>query len=66
MKNVVILCGTNIPINTPRDIANFIISIASIFQKKSSVVNTSVYGLIRCDEFWSLNRVIINEVNEKS
>ena len=65
MKNVEILGGTNnIPINTPCDIADCIISIASIFQKKSSGINVSVCGLILHDECWMVNRVIINEVNE--
>ena len=65
VKNVVILCGTNnIQFDTSRDIADCIISIASIFQKKSSVINVSVCGLIPHDECWSVNRVIINEVNE--
>ena len=65
VKNVVILCGTsNTPINTPRDIADCIISIASIFQKKSSGINVSVCGLIPRDECWSVNSVTIHEVNE--
>ena len=65
VKNVVILCGTNnIPIDTPRDIADCIISIGSIFQKKSSGIDVSVCGLIRRDESWSVNRGLINEVNE--
>ena len=65
VKNAVILCGTNnIPIDTPRDIADCIISIGSIFQKKSSGIDVSVCGLILCDESWSVNRGLINEVNE--
>ena len=65
VKNVVILCGTNnIPIDTPRDIADCIISIDSIFPKKSSGIDVSVCGLIPRDECWSVNRGLINEVNE--
>ena len=65
VKNVVILCGTNnVSIDTPRDIADYIISIGSILQKKSSGINVSICGLIPCDEDWSVNRVLINEVNE--
>ena len=65
VKNVVILCGTNnISIDTPRDIAGCIISIGSILQKKSSGINVSICGLIPRDEGWSVNRVLINEVNE--
>ena len=48
----------------PRDIADYNISIASIFQKKSSSINVSVYGLIPRDECWSITRVLINEENE--
>ena len=65
VKNVVILCGTNnIPIDTPHEIADCIISIGSISQKKSSGIDVSVCGLIPRDECWSVNRVLVNEVNE--
>ena len=65
VKNVVILCGTNnSSIHTPRDIGDCIISIGSILQKKSSGINVSICGLIPRDEGWSVNRVLINEVNE--
>ena len=65
VKNVVILCGTNnTPLDTPCDIADCIISTGSIFQKKSSGVDVSVCGLIPHDESWSVNRGLINEVNE--
>ena len=64
-KNVVIPCGNNnIPIDTRRDIANCIISIASTFQKKSSGINVRVCGLIQRDECWLANTVLINQVNE--
>ena len=64
MKNV-ILCGANdIPIDTPHDIADYIISIGSILQKKSSGINVSICGLVPRDEGWSVNRVLINEVDE--
>ena len=64
MKNV-ILCGTNnISIDSPCDIADCIISIASIFQKKSSGINVTACCLILPDECWSVNSVLINEVNE--
>ena len=65
VKNVVILCGTNnISVDTPRDIADCIISIGSILQKKSSDINVSICGLIPYDEGSLVNRVLINEVNE--
>ena len=47
VKNVVILCWTNnIPIDTLRDIADWITSIGSIFQKKSSGIDVSIWGSI--------------------
>ena len=65
VKNVVILCGTNnISIDTPRDIADCIISIGSILLKKSSGINVIICSLILRDEGWSVNRVLVNEVNE--
>ena len=65
VKNVVILCGTNnIIIDTSHVIANCILSIGSIFQKKSSAIKVIVSGLILRDESWSVNRILINEVNK--
>ena len=65
MKNVVILCGTNnIPIDTPCDIADCIISIGCIFQKRSRGIDVSVCDLILRDKSLSVNRGLINEVNE--
>ena len=65
VKNIAILCRINkIPIDTPRDTADCIISIGSTFWKKSDNINVSVCGLIPRDEFWSVNSVVINEVNE--
>ena len=43
---------------------NTITTIGSIFQKKSSGINVSVCRLIPLDECWSVNRVLINKVNE--
>ena len=65
MKNIVILCGTNnIPIDTPCDIADCIISIGCIFQKRSRGIDVSVCDLILPDKSWLVNRGLINEVNE--
>ena len=74
VKNVVILCRTNnIPTDIPCDIADCIISLGSIFQKRSRGIDVSVCGLIPCDvsvcglipcESWSVNRRLVNEVNE--
>ena len=65
VKNVAILCRTNnIPIDTPHDIADCIISIGSIFQKRYSGIDVRVCGLIPRDESCSVNRRLINEVNK--
>ena len=65
VKNIVILCGTNnIPTDIPCDIADCIISLDSIFQKRSSGIDVSVCGLIPHGESWSVNRGLVNEVNE--
>ena len=65
VKNIVILCRINkIPIDTSRDTADCIVSIGSTFRKKSDNINVSVRGLIPRDEVWSVNSVVINEVNE--
>ena len=65
VKNIVTLCWTkNILIDTPRDIADCIISTGSFFQKKSSGIIVSVCGLIPRDEFWLVNKVLTKEVNE--
>ena len=65
VKNIVILRKTNnIPTDTPRDIASYIISIGSTFRKKSNGINDSVCDLIPCDECWSINRLLTDEVNE--
>ena len=64
IKNIILCRTNNIPIGATCDIADSIISIASSFRKKSSGTNVSVCGLILHDECWSVNRVIINEVNE--
>ena len=65
VKNVVILCGTNnIPTDAPCDIADCIISLGSIFQKRSSGIDLSVCGLIPHNESWSVNRGLVNEMNE--
>ena len=51
MKNIAILDRTNnIPIYSPHNIADSMISIGSIFWKKSNSINVSVCGLILSDE----------------
>ena len=65
LKNVVILCGTNnINKDSPYDIAQGLIATGSVFQNQSSNPNIFICGLLPCDESFSINRLIINEVND--
>ena len=58
MKNVLVLCRTNhIRIDTPRDVADCIISIGSIFQ-------WCCFQCLWFNSAWSVNMGLINEVNE--
>ena len=61
----VILGGiNNVSIDSPLDIGDCIISIGSIFQIKFNSIDFSVCRLILHDECWSVNRVLINDVNK--
>ena len=65
MSKIVILCGTNNIFNdSPYDIVDGIIKIASTFEK--IYPNSSIYisGLLPRDESWSVNRVTIDEINK--
>ena len=65
LKNVVILCGTNnINIDSPYDIAQGLIAIGSVFKSQSSNPNIFICGILPRDESFSINRLIINEVND--
>ena len=65
LKNVVILCGAiNINKDFPYDIAQGLIALSSVFKNQSSNPNLLVCGLLPCDESFSINRLIINEVND--
>ena len=65
LKNVVILCGTNnINKDSPYDIAQGLIAIGSVFKNQSSNPNIFICGLLPRDESFSINRLIINEVND--
>ena len=64
LKNVVVLCGTsNLFTDSPLDIADCIVNIGSCLYEKSSSVNVFICGLIPRDESWSVNRVLIKNVN---
>ena len=65
LKNVVILCGTNnINKDTPYVIAQDLIAISSVFKNQSSNPNIFICGILSRDESFSVNRLIINEVND--
>ena len=65
IQNIVVQCGTNnISTDSPRDIADCIVDVGTIFRKKSNTVNIIICGLIPCDECWSVNRLLINKVND--
>ena len=65
LKNVVILCGTkNINKNSRYDIAQGLIAIGSVFNNQSSNPIIFICGILPRDESFSINRLIINEVND--
>ena len=64
-KNVVILCGTNnLFQDSPEDIAGGIVEIAQTFQSSYSSINIAIGGILPRDASWSINRVLIKEVNQ--
>ena len=63
--NKKVQCGTNnISTESLRDIADCIVDVGTVFRKKSNTVNIIICGLIPCDECWSVNRLLINKVND--
>ena len=49
---------------SPRDIADCIVDIGTIFRRKSNTVNIVICCLIPRDECWSINRLLIAKVND--
>ena len=65
LKNVVILYGTNnINKDSPYDITEGLIAIISVFKNQSSNPNIFICGILPRNESFSINRLIINEVND--
>ena len=65
LKNVVILCGTNnINKDPPYDIVQGLIAIGSSFKNRCNNPNIFICGLLPRDEYVSVNRVIIDEIND--
>ena len=64
LKNVAVLCRiNNLFTDSPMDITNCIVNIGSCLREKSSSINVFISGLIPIDESWSVNRVLIKDVN---
>ena len=62
---IIVQCGTNnISTDSPRDIADCIVNVDTIFRRKSNTVNIIICGLIPRDECWSVNRLLINKAND--
>ena len=65
LKNVVILCGTNnINKDPPYDAVQGLIDIGSSFKNRCNNPNIFICGLLPRDEYVSVNRVIIDEIND--
>ena len=64
-KNVVILCRTNkLFTDSPMDIDDCIVNIGFCLREKASGINVFICGLIPRDESWSVNTVLIKDVNK--
>ena len=64
LKNVGVLCGTNnINKDSPYDITQGLIVIGSVFKNRSSNPSLFICGIVPRNESFSINRLIINEVN---
>ena len=65
LKNVVILSGANnINKDFPHDIIQGFIAIGSSFKNRFNNPNIFICGLLSCDEYFSINGVIIDEINK--
>ena len=65
LSKIVILCGTNNIFNdSPYDIVDGIIKIASTFEKIYPNSSIDISGLLPRDESWSVKRVTIDEINK--
>ena len=64
LKNVAVLCGTNNIDNDPtHDIVEGLIAISSVFKNNSSNSNIFICGIFPRNKSFSINRLIIDEVN---
>ena len=64
LKNVIILCGTNnICTDSPYDIAQCLIDIGVCFRNRSSKIKIFISRNLARDECYSVNRMLIKEIN---
>ena len=64
LKNVIILCGTiNSSIDSPYDIAQCLIDVGVCFRNHSPKVKIFITRILPRDECYSLNRMLIKEIN---
>ena len=64
-NNVFILCGTNnLFQDLPEDIADGIAEIAQKFQSSYNSINIAIGGRLHSNASWSINWVLIKEVNQ--
>ena len=65
LKNFIILCGTNnLFQDSPEGTADGIVEIAQTFQSSYNSINIAIGGILPRDASWSINRVLIKEVNQ--
>ena len=64
LRNIIILCGTNnLYQDSPEDIANSLIKIASCFKQGNNAINVSICGILPGDDTSSINRHLKKETN---
>ena len=65
LKKFVILCRTNnVFQDSSEDITDGIIEIAQTFQSNHNLINIAIGGILGHDASWSINQVLIKEVNK--
>ena len=64
LRNVIILCNTNnLHQDSPEDIVNGLIKIASCFKQRNNAINVFICGILSCDDTSLINRLLIKETN---
>ena len=66
LEHAIILCATdNINKDSPFDIGECLIEIGRYFKERSRTIKIVISGILPRDECWSVNRIIISEINDK-